>query len=153
MEDNNPVEIPRSYTRLEIPVSEQQIPSPEVVQRWKSVAESMPKFIPNLGISLLIGSTCLAAMERLEVVPGGDRGPYAMRLHHGWTLTGPLHVKDISSPSGVTCHRIMVRELESVKEVVSPLAILQMFEPTSTTESLVLTSTATLKKTRSLSVR
>ena len=109
MVDKNPVEIPRSYARLETPVSEQQIPTPKVVQRSKhlhSVAERKPKFIPNLGIGVLIGSNCPAAMEPLEVVPGGDTGPYAMRLRNGWTLTGPLHVK----------------------EVVLPQAILQMFE-------------------------
>ena len=92
IEDKNRVEIPRSYTRMEIPVGEQQIPTPEVVQRWKhlhSVAERMPKFIPNLEIGLLIGSNCPAAMEPLEVVPGADRGSYAMKFRHGLTITGP----------------------------------------------------------------
>ena len=48
MEDRNPIEISRSYTRMEIPVTEQQIPTPEVVKQWEhihSVAERMPKFI------------------------------------------------------------------------------------------------------------
>ena len=61
------------------------------------------------------------------MVPSGDKGPYEMRLRHGWTLTGPLQVKDNSTFSNVTCHRITVRE-ESTKEVFSPQAIQQMFE-------------------------
>ena len=131
LEDKNPIEIPRSYTRMEIPVTEQQIPTPEVVKQWehlRGVAERMPEFIPNLEVGLLIGSNCPAAMEPLEVVPSGDKGPYAMRLRHGWTLTGPLPVKDSPIPDNVTCHRITVREVESIKEVVSPQAIQQMFE-------------------------
>lgn len=131
MEDKYPIEIPRSYTRMEIPVTEQQIPTPELVKQWehlRGVAERMHKFIPNLEIGLLIGSNCSAALEPLEVVPRGDEGPYAMRLRHGWTLTGLLHVKDAPNPSNVTCHRITVREIETVKEVVSPQAIQQMFE-------------------------
>lgn len=131
MEDRNPIEISRSYTRMEIPVTEQQIPTPEVVKQWEhlhGVAERMPKFIPNLEIGLLIGSNCPAAIEPLEVVPSGDKGPYAMRLRHGWTLTGPLQVKDASTHGNVTCHRITVREVEPVKEVISPQAIQQMFE-------------------------
>jgi len=131
MEDRNPIEISRSYTRMEIPVTEQQIPTPEVVKQWEhlhGVAERMPKFIPNLEIGLLIGSNCPAAIEPLEVVPSGDKGPYAMRLRHGWTLTGPLQVKDVSTHGNVTCHRITVREVEPVKEVISPQAIQQMFE-------------------------
>lgn len=102
---------------MEIPVIEQQIPTPEVVKQWehlRGVAERMPEFIPNLEIGLLIGSNCPAAMEPLEVVPSGDKGPYAMRLRHVWTLTGPLQVKDSLSPSNVTCHIITVREVESV---------------------------------------
>ena len=131
MEDKNPIEIPRSYTRMEIPVTKQQIPTPEIVKQWEhlhGVAERMPKFIPNLEIGLLIGSNCPGAMEPLEVVPSGDKGPYAMRLRHGWTLTGPLQVKDTPTPGNITCHRIMVREVEPVKEVIPAQAIQQMFE-------------------------
>ena len=131
MEDRNPVELPRSYTRMEIPVAEQQIPTPELVKQWehlRSVAERMHKFIPNLEIGLLIGSNCPAALEPLEVVPRGNEGPYAMRLRHGWTLTGPLQVRGTPCPSNVICHRITVREAESVKEMISPQAIQQMFQ-------------------------
>ena len=131
MEGKNPVELPQSYTRFEIPVTEQQIPTPEGVKRWehlRSVAEKIPEFIPNLEIGLLIGSNCPAAIEPLEVVPSDVKGPYAMRLRHGWTLSGPLYVENASSPGNVTCHRITVREAESVKEVISPQAIQQMFE-------------------------
>lgn len=131
MEDKYPIEILRSYTRMEIPVTEQQIPTPELVEQWehlRGVAKRIHKFIPNLEIGLLIGSNCPAALEPLEVVPRGDEGPYAMRLRQRWTLTGPLHVKDSLNPSNVTCHRIKAREVESVKETVSPQAIQQMFE-------------------------
>ena len=131
MEGKNPVELPQSYTSFEIPVTERQIPTPEAVKRWEhlhSVAEKIPEFIPNLEIGLLIGSNCPTAMEPLEVVPSGDKGPYAMRLRHGWTLSGPLYVENISSPGNVTCHTITVREVESFKEVISPQAIQQMFE-------------------------
>ena len=131
MEDKNPVELPRSYTRMEIPVTEQQISTPGLVEQWehlRGVAERMYKFIANLEIGLLIGSNCPAVLEPLEVVPRGDEGPYAMRLRHGWTLTGPLYVRDTPNPNNVICHRITVREAESVKGTVSPQAIQQMFE-------------------------
>ena len=126
MEGKNPVDLPWFYTRMEIPVTEQQIPTPETVKQWQhlcSVAERIPKFKPNLGIGLLIGSNCAAAIEPLEVVPSKDKGLYAMRLRHSWTLSGALHVRNIWSPGSVICHRIMVREVETVKEVVSPQAI------------------------------
>lgn len=35
MEDKYSIEIPRSYTRMKIPVTEQQIPNPELVEQWE----------------------------------------------------------------------------------------------------------------------
>ena len=96
MEDKYPIEILRSYTRMEIPVTEQQIPTPELVEQWehlRGVAKRIHKFIPNLEIGLLIGSNCPAALEPLEVVPRGDEGPYAMRLRHRWTFACKGHSK------------------------------------------------------------
>ena len=35
VEDNNPLEIPRCYRRMEIPVTTEQIPTQEVVKQWE----------------------------------------------------------------------------------------------------------------------
>ena len=93
MEGNNAVEMPRSYTQMEIPVNEEQTPMPEMVKQrahLREVAEKMPKFVPSTEIGMLIGSNCPAALEPLEVVPSEGQGPYAMRLHHSWTISGPF---------------------------------------------------------------
>ena len=97
MQGNNPLEMPRCYTRMEIPVPTEQIPTPEVVKRWdhlQEVAEKMPAFMSNVEIGMLIGSNCPLALEPLEVVPSKGEVPYAMRLRHDWTLSGPLQVKN-----------------------------------------------------------
>ena len=42
IEDKNPIEISRSYTRMEIPMSEEQIPTPDMMGPWehlRSVAQ------------------------------------------------------------------------------------------------------------------
>ncbi|XP_028415683.1 uncharacterized protein LOC114539211 [Dendronephthya gigantea] len=121
MKDANPVEIPRLYTRTEIPVTEKQIPTPGMMQRWQhlhEIAKLIPEFQPGLEIGLLIGSNCPAALEPLEVVPSHGEGPFAMRLRHGWTLIGPLSIIN-TSQTDISCHRIVVREAnDTVKEVV-----------------------------------
>ncbi|CAB3984748.1 Hypothetical predicted protein [Paramuricea clavata] len=131
MKDLNAVEITRLYTRTEIPVTDRQIPTPGMVQRWQhhhEIAKLIPEFQPDLEIGLLIGSNCPAALEPLEVVPSRGEGPLAMRLRHGWTLNGPLSISN-TSQSDITCHRITVRETnDTVKEVISPEAIGRMFE-------------------------
>ena len=131
MQGNIPLEMPRCYTRMEIPVTTEQIPTPEVVKRWdhlQEVAEKMPAFMSNVEIGMLIDSNCPLALEPLEVVPSKGEGPYAMRLRHGWTLSGPLQVKNRSYPGTISSHRITVQEMESVKEIVSHQAIQQMFQ-------------------------
>lgn len=115
---------------MEMPVITEQIPTPEVVKQWEhlqEVAERLPAFMPGVEIGMLIGSNCLLALEPLEVVPSKGGGPYAMRLHHGWTLTSPLQVKNPLYSANISSHRITVQEVESVKEIASPQAI-QMFE-------------------------
>ena len=42
-----------------------------------------------------------------------------MRIHHGWTLNGPLRIRNMPQ-SVITSHRILVREVELVKEVFLP---------------------------------
>lgn len=78
----------------------------------------MYKFILNLEIGLLIGSNCFVVLEFLEVVFRGDEGFYVMWLCYGWILIGFLYVKDIVNFSNVMCYRIMVWEVEIVKEMV-----------------------------------
>ena len=75
MRNENAVEIPQCYTRLEIPVIECQIPTPEVLTQWEHlshVAERLHKYTPELEIGL--GRNCIKALEPLEVVPSGDKG-------------------------------------------------------------------------------
>ena len=119
MKDSNPVEIQRLYTRTEVPVTEKQIPTPGMVQRWQhlhSIAKLIPEFQPDLVIGLLIGSNCPAALESLEVVP--SYGPFAMRLCHGWTLNDSLSITN-TLQSVIKCHQITVSEAnDTIKEVL-----------------------------------
>ena len=68
VDDNNPIELPRSYTRDEIPADHRQIPTPNLINQWthlSAVVKKIPKFEPHLEIGLLIGSNCPAALEPL----------------------------------------------------------------------------------------
>ncbi len=85
----NPVELPKVFTRHEIPVSEGQIPKPDVIRKLshlQHVADHLPAYKSDLKIGLLIGLNCPAALEPLEVAPAKGPGPFATRLRHGWTV-------------------------------------------------------------------
>ena len=111
----NPVELPRVYTRHEIPADVEQIPTPEIVghiEHLKEIASEIPAYDPDLKIGFLIGSNCPSALVPLSVVPNQGDGPFAIRLKHGWTVSGPLHLTTEPHTNKVTANRITVRELE-----------------------------------------
>ncbi|KAK3735936.1 hypothetical protein QZH41_003721 [Actinostola sp. cb2023] len=133
LNNDNPVEVARCYTRHEIPVSQEQIPTPKVVSKFdnlRTISKKIPELIPDVDVGVLIGSNCPLALEPLEVLPSGGKGPFAMRLRHGWTVSGPLHIQPQATSQGcnATSHRITVQELESIKEVITPQSVMTMFE-------------------------
>ena len=131
LKGNSPVELSRAYTRQEIPADHKQIPTPEIVGRiehLKEIAGEIPAYDPELEIGLLIGSNCPKALVPLKVVPNEGDGPFALQLNHGWTVSGPVHVTTEPATNKLTAHRITVREIESVKEIITPKSLLKLFE-------------------------
>ena len=112
-----PIELLRAYTRDEIPADHDQIPTPEIVRRLdhlEEIANEIPAYDSSIDIGLLIGSNCPAALVSLSAVPNKGDGPYAVRLKHGWTVSGPLHVITESATKKVTVSRNAVREVENL---------------------------------------
>ena len=131
--DRNKVELPKTFTRHDIPVSHSQIPKPELlngISYLKPLADKLPAYKPSLEVGLLIGSSCPTALQPLQVVDTDGKGPYAALYRHGWTINGPLHVKVNPQDNSVTCNRIVIQEvqLEPSKEEVNPASVLKMFD-------------------------
>jgi hypothetical protein len=83
---NNPIDLPRAFTREQIPVDHAQIPKPELFSQWSYLHEAtaqMPAYMPNLPIGILIGSNCPKALQPLKVIPASGDGPYAALYSHG----------------------------------------------------------------------
>ena len=91
----NPIELPRAYTTNEIPVQHEQITTRDIVGRidhLKEIAGEIPLYNQELDTGLLIRNNCPIALVPLKVVPNEGDGPFAVRLHHGWTVSGPVHI-------------------------------------------------------------
>ena len=129
LKGQNSVSLPRSYTREEIPVNHDQIPKREVINQFehlRNVSDKIPDYYKELPVGILIGSNCSTALEPLAVSPASSPGPFAVRLRHGWTIHGPIKVNR-QSTGEITANRIMVKPVEKVKEIMTPL-VLDMFE-------------------------
>ena len=125
LNDENPIKLPKTFSKQDIPVSHLQIPRPELVRKWQHLEDISCKIAPynaDFDIGLLIGSNCPLALQPLQVVPTEGNGPFATLFRHGWTINGPLHVT-ISDDNNITCHRIMFQETGSMRECV-----INMFE-------------------------
>ena len=128
---NNPIYLPKTYTRDEIPFNVQQIPRPEIFEQWpnlRSVASRIDPFMPMLEIGLLIGSNCPLALGPLDIMPTPEAGPYACLLRHGWTVNGPLQINSCPGSNEKNSNRILIHEVEHVKEALVPREILRMME-------------------------
>ncbi len=128
IDGTNPLTLPKAYTQ-EIPITRDQIPTPEMIQRWqhlRHLTHQIPKYRSDLDIGILIGSNCPKALEPLEVTPAKGSGPFATRLRHGLTIYGPLKVS--GSGSEIAANRILVREIDTYKEDMSPSSMISALE-------------------------
>ncbi|XP_068206286.1 uncharacterized protein [Palaemon carinicauda] len=125
---NNDV-LPKVFTQKDIPVNHDQIPRYEMLEDWphlSSVINMIPVYQPELDIGILIGSNCPTALQPLEVVPTSGYGPFAVRYLHGWIVNGPVHVK--VSSNGVSCHRLLVYDVQHVTDCITVESIRKYFE-------------------------
>ena len=72
------INLPRCYTRKELPVDPEEIPTPEKLKRWQYLQTIAPGTVQNLfvHVGVLIGVNCLPALEPTEFIGSEAVGPY-----------------------------------------------------------------------------
>ncbi|KAK3704924.1 hypothetical protein QZH41_016749 [Actinostola sp. cb2023] len=139
------VELPKTYTRERIPSRRDQVPTPEVANKWphlQRIKNDIPKLDETLDIGLLIGCNCPKALKPKEVITGRSEDPYAIRTLLGWCIVGPVAGPvNAKQESSGTCNSIMACEVlpetgdsvsivlqSQTKEIIQPSTINKMFE-------------------------
>ena len=89
LDENDFVSLPALYTRPEIPVCEEDIPTQEDVDQWPHLGGV---FIPHVDteIGLLIVSDVPETLDPVEIRHSVNGGPYASRTRIGWAVNGLL---------------------------------------------------------------
>ena len=89
LDENDFVSLPALYTRPEIPVCEENIPTQEEVDQSPHPDDV---FIPHVDaeIGLLIVSDVPETLDLVEIRHSKNGGPYASRTRSGWAVNGPL---------------------------------------------------------------
>ncbi|RUA07048.1 MAG: hypothetical protein DSY43_00675 [Gammaproteobacteria bacterium] len=142
LDDKQVIELPRTFTRDEIPASESNIPQRELVRNWqhlKKIADCIPDRLQDSRVGLLIGTNCPKAMEPKDVVPCPGNGPYAVLTFAGWTVVGPC--RNTVQVNRIDCNCVAIKEpstvkpsthhvhfVSSAKEVITPKALNNMMD-------------------------
>ena len=89
LDENVFIELPALYTRPEIPVSKEDIPTQGDIDQWPHLCGvSLTEVDAEIG--LLIACDVPTIFDPLEVKHSQNGGPYASRTSMGWVVNGPL---------------------------------------------------------------
>ena len=106
----NPLALPRAFTRPEIPVYGDSIPSAKVIENYDCmtvVVQNFPDSLSHSHIDLIIGANCPLALEPLQAISDDECPFVAVKFRHGWTFYGSV----VGSDSDLVCHQVNVMEI------------------------------------------
>ena len=86
------INLPSCYTRKELPVDPEEIPTPEKLRRWHHLQTIASEIIqnPSVHVGVVIGANCLPALEPMEFIRSEAGGPYAYKMKLFWCVVGPI---------------------------------------------------------------
>ena len=113
LDGSNQIGLPKVFSRQDLPVDRNEIPTSERVRRWlhlEEIADDIPDLDCNSPIGLVIGVNCPAALRPIEVINERNGGPFAQRTAFGWCIVGPL-LNGKSTDNSIKCNRIAVADV------------------------------------------
>ncbi|KAK2907800.1 hypothetical protein Q8A73_008873 [Channa argus] len=117
LNSNTFTELKEVFSQKAIPVSKNNIPRQEDIDKWPHLKGVQVPLI-DAGIGLLIGTDAAKMMEPKEVIPSVDDGPFAVRTILGWTVNGPLKVDGCNTSRNeimqAVSNRVSVAKLEDL---------------------------------------
>lgn len=111
----NSIHLPKTFTKEDISAVEEDVPMPELTQRWshpKRIQDQLPPRLPGAKVGLLIGSNCPKALQPMDIVASQNGGPFTVKTFAGWVIVGPLYMCN-KEHSTVNCNRVATKEIGS----------------------------------------
>ena len=89
LDENVVIPLHEMLARPVMPVSKDEIPKQEDVERWPHLRGYVELTELDSQVELLIGANVPEALQPREVIPAANGGPYATRVDLGWVINGP----------------------------------------------------------------
>ena len=112
LDGRNQIDLPKVFSRQDLPIDRNEIPTPERVRSWsylKEIVDEIPDLDCDIPLGLLIGVNCPAALRPTEVIKEENGGPFAQKTAFGWCIVGPL--LNGHSTDSMKCNRIAVADV------------------------------------------
>ena len=120
LDENERIPLPIVYSKSELPIGEEDIPSPDEIAKFPQLSEIPFDFIDR-DVGLLIGMNVPEALRPLEIkASDAPNGPYASRHLLGWTLNGPLST-DRSPEVSSTVYRTKIENRDDLESQLQPM--------------------------------
>ena len=88
LDENKTISLPEIFSRPAIPVSRDEIPSQDDIDRWPQFQGYLQLLPIDSDVDLLIGMNVPEALQPKEII-STDGGPYATKVDLGWVINGP----------------------------------------------------------------
>jgi hypothetical protein len=113
MRSNKKIPLPTTYTRNDIPLDENHIPTPKTANRWSHLSRIEDLLAPMQACpaGLLIGYNCPRALAPLTSIVGKDGEPFAVETELGWSVVGGTMVGQESFDAIGSSHRLIMQEV------------------------------------------
>ena len=89
LDENVVIPLHETLARPVMPVSKDEIPKQEDVERWPHLRGNVELTELDSQVELLIGANVSEALQPRDVIPAANGGPYATRVDLGWVINGP----------------------------------------------------------------
>lgn len=89
LEEENLVELPTVFSVKSLPVSAEDVPKQDDVDRWPHLHGIQVSEL-DVPVGLLVGNDNIKALEPKEIRQSEGGGPYATKTQFGWAINGPL---------------------------------------------------------------
>ena len=107
------ITLPHCYTKKELPVDPEEIPTPDKLRRWHYLQAIASEIMQNPSVHVIvqIGANCLQAVEPTQIIKSEAGGPYTYKTKLGWCIVGPIGQKNDNR--SLKCNKIAVKEVIS----------------------------------------